>query len=243
MIPTDWKCHAISPIHKSGNRSLVTNYRPISLLCCVSKVLESIICNHISDFVVNNISVSQFGFVRHRSSVQQLLLSINNILTHLDNPIKSYVDMIFLDFKKAFDSVSHNELLVKLWHFGITGDLWYWFRGYLTNRKQYVYINNCHSSLLPVISGVPQGSILGPLLFLVFINDLPDCVLNSTISLFADDAKCSLPISKQSDCFLLQNDLDVLAVWSKHWNLFFNESKCSLVRFGLQTSSFPRLFN
>ena len=107
--------------------------------------------NHISDFVVHNISVSQFGFVKHRSSVQQLLLSINNILTYLDNPTCSHVDMIFLDFKKPFDSVSHNELLVKLWHFGITGDLWYWFRAYLSDRKQYVSINNCHSSLLPVV--------------------------------------------------------------------------------------------
>ena len=104
VIPTEWKCHAIFPIHKSGNQSLVTNYRPISLLCRVSKVLESIIFNHISDFVARNISVSQFGFVKHRSSVQQFLLSINNILTYLDNPSCSHVDMIlnFLDFKKNF---------------------------------------------------------------------------------------------------------------------------------------------
>ena len=221
VIPTEWKRHAITPIHKSGNRSLVENYRPISLLCCVSKVLEFIVFNHISEFVVSNISVCQFGFVRHRSSVQQLLVSINSILHYLDGTIKSHVDMIFLNFRKAFDSVSHNELLVKLWHIGITGDLWYWFRAYLTNRKQYVYINNYHSSLLPVISGVPQGSILGTQLFLVFINDLPDCVLNSTMLLFADDAKCSLTISSQSDCSLLHYDLDVLTVWSKHWNLFF----------------------
>lgn len=98
VIPTEWKCHVISPTHKSGNWSLVTNYRPmILLICCVSKVLESIIFNHISDFVVGNISVFQFGFVKHRSSVQQLLLSFNNILFHL---INSHVDMIFIDFKK-----------------------------------------------------------------------------------------------------------------------------------------------
>ena len=151
--------------------------------------------------------------------------------------------MIFHDFKKAFDSVSHNELLVKLWHFGITGDLWYWFKAYLTDRKQYVSINNYHSLLLPVISGVAQGSILGPLLFLVFINDLPDYVLNSTMLPFADDVKCSLSNSSQMDWSLLQNDLDVLSVWSKHWNLFFNESKCSVVRFGFQKFSSSHVYS
>ena len=181
--------------------------------------------------------------MRHRSSVQQLLLSINSLLDYLDGTIKSHVDMIFLDLKKALVAFHINELLVKLWHFGITGDLWYWFKAYLTDRKQYVSINNYHSSLLPVISGVPQGSILGPLLFLVFINDLTDCVLNSTMLLFADDIKCSLPFSGQMDCFLLQNDLDVLSVWSKHWNLFFNESKCSFVRFGFQKSSSSHVYS
>ena len=102
---------------------------------------------------------------------------------------------------------------------------------------------NYHSSVLPVISSLPQGSILGPLLFLVFIIDLPDCVLNSTMLLFVDDAKCSLPISSQSDCSLLQNDLDVLTVWSKHWNLFFYESKCPLVRFGFQKSSSSHVYS
>ena len=151
--------------------------------------------------------------------------------------------MIFFDFRKTFDSVSHNVLLVKLWHFGITGDLWNWCRAYLTDRKHNVSINNYHSLLLPVISGVPQGSILGPLLLLIFINDVPDSVLNSTMLLFADDAKCSLPISSQSNCSLLQNDLDVLTVWSKHWNLFLNESKRSLVRFGFQKSSSSHVYS
>ena len=149
--------------------------------------------------------------------------------------------MIFLDFKKAFDGVSHNELLVKLWHFGITGDLWHWFRAYLTGRKQYVSINNCHSSLLPVISGAQQGSILGPLLFLVFINDLPDCVLNSSMSLFADDAKCSLPISRQCDCLLL------FSMILMFWQCGQNTGTCSLmslnVPFGLHASSSSHVYS
>ena len=152
------------------------------------------------------------------------------------------MDMILLDFKKL-SIASHT---MSYWSsFGTLASQVICGTGLeltlLIGNSMTVYINNCHSSVLPVISGVPQDYILGPLLFLVFINDLPDCVLNSTISLSADDAKCSLPISKQSDC--LQNDLDVLAVWSKHWNLFLNESKCSLVRFGLQMSSSPHVYS
>ena len=119
--------------------------------------MESIIFNHISEFVVRNISVFQFGFVKHRSSVQRLQLSFDNILSDLNNPINSHVDMMFLDFKKAFDSVSHNELLVKLWHFVITGDLWHWFRAYLTDRKQYVSIKKLPFIITACYTRCPAG--------------------------------------------------------------------------------------
>ena len=181
-------------------------------------------------FISNQISHLQFGFLKH-SCVQQLLVSLNNIINYFNNSFKPQVDTIYLDFTKAFDSVPHNELLVKLWHLGITGNLWNWFRAYLTHRSQYVSINNHHSAFLPVLSGVPQGSILGPLLFLVYINDLPDCVSNSSLLLFADDTKCSKSIINLTDASLLQNDLDGISVWSKQWNLFFNESKCALISF------------
>ncbi len=143
----------------------------------------------------------------------------------------SQVDTIYLDFKKAFDRVPHLELLNKLNHIGISGTLWKWFEEYLTSRRQLVSINGTQSSLLPVSSGVPQGSILGPLLFLVYINDLPDCVSSAKTYLFADDTKCSQLISSPSDVNLLQADLDRLYQWSVKWSLSFNEQKCIVLQF------------
>ena len=224
-IPLEWRTHLIRPILKSGEREKVSNYRPISLLCVVSKVLERLVYNNIIDFVTSFISTTQFGFLKGHSSLQQLLIFWNTVI---NTPL---TDTIYLDFRKAFDTVSHNELLFKLWHFGITGSLWMWFRAYLSDRYQFVSIGNSHSGILPVISGVPQGSILGPLLFLIYINDLPDKLSKSSLLLFADDAKCFMPISATSDCDSLQSELSSLADWSSLWKLSFNESKCCVLRF------------
>ena len=226
-IPEEWRIHAIIPIFKSGDHSSVLCYRPISLLCSISKVLERIIYNAIVKFTTQYISLTQFGFLKNHSSQQQLLLFLSNFM----RPSSSPIDVVYLDFKKAFDSVPHNELLVKLWSFGITGNLWNWFKGYLLNRTQCVRINNAISSSLPVISGVPQGSILGPLLFLIFINDLPVSVTNSHLFLFADDAKCLKQIDNVEDHHKLQQDLQNLTSWSEKWNLHFNEKKSVLLRY------------
>ena len=241
LIPDEWKCHLITPVHKSGDRSMVKNYRPISLLCVVSKVLERIVYDHTVGFIKNQISSLQFGFLRKRSSIQQLLIFLNIIHSSINS--NSQCDVIYLDFGKAFDTVAHNELLVKLWSFGITGNLWNWFKVYLTGRRQSVAITNCCSEFLPVVSGVPQGSILGPLLFLVFINDILECTSDSSLLLFADDTKCLKPIYDPVDCSLLQSDLDKLSLWSKQWKLSFNESKCTLVTFHSKLPVIPHSYH
>ena len=235
-LPTEWRFHLIAPVYKSGDKSSVKSYRPISLLCIISKVLEKIIYNKIIPFVSNSISSSQFGFRKNHSTMQQLLFFLESIYKSFGS--NAQTDVIYLDFKKVFDSVAHGELLVKLWSFGITGSLWNWFRGYLSSRMQCVTLNHCISDLLPVVSGVPEGSILGPLLFLIFVNDLPMSVTASSIFLFADDTKCLLPVKTFSDCLSLQRDLHNLSLWSLNWKLNFNESKCVLLRF---SSGYPHI--
>ena len=231
-LPSQWRSHLIKPILKSGPIHLVENYRPISLLCIVSKVLEKIVHKKLVDYVLNSISDSQFGFLYDRSSLQQLLIFFKLLTNRVSN--KSQVDVIYLDFKKAFDSVSHNKLLQKVWVFGITGNVWHWLRAYLTNRIQCVTINGILSDALPVSSGVPQGSILGPLLFLIYINDFPSSIELSHVLLFADDVKCALPVSSPNDSYQLQQDLSKLLEWSHFWELPLNESKCTTMHFHFQ---------
>ena len=157
VVPTEWKLHAITPVFKSGDKSNVKNYRPISLLSNISKVLERLVYNKVFDYYSSSISHYQFGFCKNKSSLQQLLLYFDDLCSS-----NKQTDCIYLDFSKAFDSVPHNELLMKFWSVGITDKLWTWFQSYLSNRRQFVSINNCSSDALPVKSGVPQGSILGP---------------------------------------------------------------------------------
>ena len=129
-LPAEWKIHCITPIFKSGNKNSVTNYRPISLLCIISKVLERLIYNKVIACIYTSISTHQFGFMKGYSTLQQLLIFLNSIHEHS----KAQTDVIYLDFAKAFDRVPHNELLLKLWRIGITVDLWWWFKSYLNYR-------------------------------------------------------------------------------------------------------------
>lgn len=227
-LPLEWRQHLITPIFKSGNKSSVCNYRPISLLCVISKVFEKIIYIKMVPFVSNFISSSQFGFRPKHSTTQQLLVLLSAMQDSFCST--SQADIIYLDFKKAFDSVPHNELLVKLWSLGITGTLWKWLRAYIHDRYQCVRVGQSTSKLLPVLSGVPQGSILGPLLFLIYVNDLPSVARHSRLFLYADDAKCLKNVFSLSDCHCLQEDLLLLSSWSQKWNLDFNENKCAVLR-------------
>ena len=228
-IPSQWCTHCIIPIHKSGSKTLVNNYRPISLLCILSKVLERIIYNRIMNFAMNSFTPHQFGFLPKRSALQQLILFTERLFDSKNN--RNEVDVIYMNFKKAFDSVSHNALLSKLQALGISGKLWTWLETYLKTRVQCVRIGDQHSDLCTVLSGVPQGSILGPLLFGIFINDLPFSVVHSTLYLYADDTKCLNTICSPADTLHLQSDLDKVSSWSCRWELFFNENKFVHIRF------------
>ena len=179
------------------------NYHPISLLSNTSKVLEQTIYNKIINHISRHISPLQFGFSRSCSTLQQMLIFLDHII---NSPLQS--DVIYFDISKAFDTVSHSILLNKLWSIGITRVLWTWFKCYLTNRYQRVAINNCFSDLLSVISGVPQGSILGPLLLLVYINDMPEYIHHSLLLIFADNTKCLKRIHTIPDHNTLQEDIN-----------------------------------
>lgn len=239
-IPSEWKIHKITPIHKGQNRSEVHNYRPISLLCILSKVLETIIYNNIIPFIYPLLSKAQFGFLQNRSCVTQLLSSFAQIYEATDKGIPC--DTIFLDFKKAFDTIPHHELLYKLWSFGITGSLWSWFKAYLHGRSHLVHIEGCSSDLLPVQSGVPQGSVLGPLLFLLYVNDIPLATSFCSTYLFADDTKLLEAASRGTLSTHLQHDLDSLALWCSTWSMSLNTGKCASIRFSLRPTPITNYF-
>ena len=157
----------------------------------------------------------------------QLIECLNDWVRNFDENVQT--DVVYLDFAKAFDSVPHDRLLLKLRHLGIRGKILRWIQAYLKGRKQRVVLRNGQSSWCEVDSGVPQGSILGPLLFLLFINDLPISI-DSSIKLFADDTKLYRKIESLEDCESLQRDLNRLGAWSKQWSLRFNEKKCVVLK-------------
>ena len=159
----------------------------------------------------------------------QLLHALNNWTLSLDEHLPT--DVVYFDFSKAFDSVPHARLLLKLQAYGINGQLLKWFESFLTGRRQCVKVNSALSSWTQVSSGVPQGSVLGPLLFVLYINELPSLV-SSNLLMFADDIKLYRCIRSPEDCLILQNDINILLDWSKHWLLFFNVSKCKALHIG-----------
>ena len=231
-IPTEWKIHRICPIHKEGDQQNVANYQPISLLSIRSKVPEKAIFNKVITFVRAKLSKVQFGFLRGRSCLSQLLTSLTQIFNDLDRGAAA-VDPIFLDLKKAFDSAPHTELLLKLWRIGITGKLLFLVPRVSVPTQHYVHIDNTSSPLLPVKSEVPQGSILGPLLFLIYINDLPECINYASCYLSANDSKVLKSIFSTNDCSQLQTDLTSLEAWCNTWKLRLNKSKSTHLRLSL----------
>ena len=228
QLPKDWKKADVIAIFKKGSKSDPSNYRPVSLTSVTCKVLESLIRDQVVKFMDDYklYSPCQHGFRKHRSCMTQLLEVIEDFSQMIDNSIP--FDVIYLDFRKAFDSVPHKRLLTKLEAYGISGNLHSWIADFLKDREQKVRVGSSFSSSAEVLSGIPQGSILGPILFTLFINDLPDCV-TSCCKIFADDTKIYNDSSKSAD---LQADIDRLLEWSTKWNLFFNDTKCKIMHIG-----------
>jgi hypothetical protein len=179
ILPSEWKLANISPIPKRNPIHDVTNYRPISLLSLVSKVFERCIYNRLIEHVYGQIYELQYDFLRGRSTTSQLLHILHQVLNVLEQ--KNQVDIVYLDFAKAFDKEDHDLLLVKLHNFDIRGNILRWFRDFLSGRFQTVTALGVTSKPLPVLSGVPQGSIRGPLLFIIYINDLPKYVSHAIL--------------------------------------------------------------
>ena len=235
-IPFQWKQACVVPIHKKGSLSKCENYRPISLTCVVCKILEAIIKNAILDFLLNNnlLNSSQHGFLPQRSSSTALLDFLEDISFSVDNG--DNVDAVYLDFRKAFDSVPHKRLIAKIESYGVGEPLISWIRSFLTNREQFVKIGSTVSQSMNVASGVPQGSILGPLLFLIYINDIDDIIQSASIIKFADDIRLYMTFSNELSFDrsprLLQDDLSRVLRWSETWLLSLNTTKCSCIHFG-----------
>ena len=228
-IPSDWKEAYISPIFKKGDRSKPSNYHPVSLPCICCKTMEHIITSTVMKHLEsqNIITDAQLGFRKSRCCEFQLLSTIKDLAQGIED--KEQIDMILLDFSKAFDKVPHTRLLNKINFCGITGSTSRWIENFLNNRTQKVVINSKFSNKADVSSGVPQGTVLGPVLFLIFINDLPNNV-NSHVRLFADDCILYRKINSQKDSNKLQEDLDKLQEWEKKWLMESHPDKCQLLR-------------
>ena len=231
-IPDDWKNAEVRPIFKKGDKSNPGNYRPVSLTSVICKLFEKFIKDSLNNHLINNniLSKEQFGFVSGRNTITQLLVTINDWMLELDND--NILDAAYMDFRKAFDTVPHQRLICKLKSYNIKGPILNWIVSFLTNRSQYVKINNSVSSNLKVSSGVPQGSVLGPTLFIYFINDLPNVVHNSKVKIFADDTKAYNCIHDINDVNNLQNVIDEMFLWTQKWLLKFNKDKCKILHIG-----------
>ena len=231
IVPREWKNANIIPIFKKGSRCKSENYRPVSLTSVICKLLESLLRDHMVDFLTrhNLINQTQHGFLKGRSCLTNLLDFMEHISKWADDG--SPVDVIYLDFQKAFDKVPHQRLLIKLKSHGMGESVVNWVRDWLSGRKQRVVVEGEESSWRPVISGVPQGSVLGPILFLIYINDLEN-EIGSNILKFADDTKMFRRVESQEDRHQLQSDLNKLVKWAEKWQMLFNKDKCKCLHIG-----------
>lgn len=232
-VPEEWRNADITAIFKKGDRCYPENYRPISLTCIVIKILETAIREDVMKHMKKNglFSKKQFGFISARSTVLQLIKVLDKWTEAIDE--RCSVDVTYCDFKKAFDKVPHNRLLHKIRMYGIGESIVNWFEAFLKKRKQRVIVEGEESGWYDVISGIPQGSVMGPVLFVLYINDLPDVIKNdSDIYLYADDTKIFRKIVNVEDIRKLQEDIYEMRKWSDIWLLEFHPDKCHHMTIG-----------
>ena len=207
LVPNMAKLAKIIPIYKAKDKKNISNYRPISLLPVISKILEKIVHRNLYTFLEKNkfMYASQYGFRKNRSTVN----AITELVCHITNAIenKQNTVSVILDLSKAFDTIDHKMLLHKLEFYGVRGLALNWFQSYLTDRKQYVLYNNVQSQTLDITCGVPQGSVLGPILFLVYVNDIANCLTHSKLISFADDTTVFFSSKCINDLYIKKYEL------------------------------------
>jgi len=230
VLPDVWKVADVVALFKKGEASDPGNYRPISLTSIACKIMEICLKDEIVGYLRQNglLSDQQHGFLSRRSTSTQLLECVEDWTKNAEN--RTPTDVIYVDFKKAFDSVSHEKLLAKLAAYGIGGKLHAWIKAFLSDRKQRVCLGKAESDYVTVTSGVPQGSVLGPLLFVIFVNDLPGIFKDGvTCKLFADDLKIYCSSLNFEN---LQNALNQLSKWAERWQLGISVPKCNVLYLG-----------
>ena len=243
-FPSSWKVANVVPVFKKADPKKVENYRPLSLLSIIGKVFEKCVYKHLHNFIVANniITPHQSGFTIGDSTVNQLLYLSNEFSKALDDGKE--IRVVFFDISKAFDRVWHKGLIYKLQNIGITGSLLLWIENYLFSRKQKVLLNGKESVILSINAGVPQGSILGPLFFLIFINDIV-AEVGCSIKLFADDTSIYVIIENaQTDANNLNENLTKIQDWSNKWLVRFNPQKTETLLISRKQShiNHPTLF-
>ena len=230
----------------SGSKAIMANFRPVALTSVVCKVLEKILCSAIIGYLTthNLISQQQHGFIRGRFCQTNILLCLERWTDYLDSG--KNVDIAYFDYSKAFDKVSHRLLLIKLRGYGIDGKLLAWLEAWLKDRRQRVVVGNAKSAWLDVVSGTGQGTVLGFLLFLIYINDLPkECSPGeeSLVMLLADDTKTYQALEDEQSQGALQTRVDKIAQWAKDWMMEINPAKSKIMHLGRDNPGMPYSIN
>ena len=236
-VPLGMKKANITPIHKGGNKKDPNNYRPVSITPIAAKVYEAIIYDSLYEHIATNqvISTYQHGFQKGKSTTTNLIDFWNDITSIADKP--EPLSIIYTDLRKAFDTVPHDLLLAKLEHYGIRGKNLNWIRSFLSNRQQRVVLNGHSSPFSDVESGVPQGGILSGLFFILYMNDLPECINNCKVSLYADDAKLYAPVTSLQAISDIQSDINAVVEWCRRWRLNLNPTKCYFIHYNPKNSN------